>query len=69
MKFEQALEAMRNGKHVKREHWNHPEPSTLFITSAPGGKAIAISPCEGVFSTWLPGYSDLLAEDWQVFGE
>ena len=67
MRFGQALEELLNGKRIKRDGWNQPVNSHLILATAGSHhKFIAVVVNTDVITNWLPGQSDLLADDWVI---
>ena len=82
MTFGQAIEAMKQGKMVRRAGWNGKnqwiELATNISYISPmgavcnvnheqmGNKAIAFVGTSGVQLGWLASQADMLSEDWQI---
>jgi hypothetical protein len=78
MKFGEAIEAMKEGKRVRRQGWNGKgmwlvliEPCNAMHESSAG--AFAMQPCIGMKTAqggmqpgWLASQTDMLAEDWTI---
>ena len=80
MNFGQAIEALIEGKRVKRAGWNGKNQYVELATSisyknangeiinceheAIGNKALAFIGTSGVQMGWLASQADMLAEDW-----
>lgn len=80
MNFGQAIEALKQGKRVKRKGWNGKKQYIELATAisyvnadgktvnceheAIGNKAIAFVGTSGVQMGWLASQADMLAEDW-----
>lgn len=69
MNFGQALESLKQGKHVTREGWNGADQWLALQTPDEKSKMrrpyIYISPVDGNLVPWVASQSDLLAEDWK----
>lgn len=69
MRFSKALELMRqNAEEVTREDWG---PKVFIGIHTPGGKMntpYLYKYDDGELVPYLPSHVDLLAEDWQIFG-
>lgn len=82
MNFGQAIEALIEGKRVKRAGWNGKNQYVELATSisyknangeiinceheAIGNKALAFIGTSGVQMGWLASQADMLAEDWEI---
>ena len=82
MNFGQAIEALKEGKRVKRAGWNGKNQYVELATSisyknangeiinceheAIGNKALAFIGTSGVQMGWLASQADMLAEDWEI---
>lgn len=82
MNFGQAIEALKEGKRVKRAGWNGKNQYVELATSisyknangeiinceheAIGNKALAFVGTSGVQMGWLASQADMLAEDWEI---
>ncbi len=82
MTFGQAVEAMKNGKKVRRAGWNGKgmyiflaSDSIDFHTKADIGpeRNVFVNPCVVMFTAqgefqpgWLASQADMLSEDWQL---
>lgn len=80
--FGQAIEALKEGKRVKRAGWNGKNQYVELATSisyknangeiinceheAIGNKALAFVGTSGVQMGWLASQADMLAEDWEI---
>lgn len=84
MNFGQAIEALKEGKRVKRAGWNGKNQYVELATNisyknvngeiinceheAIGNNALAFVGTSGVQMGWLASQADMLAEDWEVIG-
>ena len=82
MNFGQGIEALKEGKRVKRAGWNGKNQYVELATSisyknangeiinceheAIGNKALAFVGTSGVQMGWLASQADMLAEDWKI---
>ena len=82
MEFGEAIQCMKQGKHVTRSGWNGKKQYIELATNisyvnaagetinaehdAIGNKAIAFVGTSGVQLGWLASQADMLAEDWCV---
>ena len=68
MNFGEALEELKQGRHVARKGWNgkgmHIELWDLDHLNLE--KFLTIKNIVGSFNTWVPSISDLLAGDWVI---
>lgn len=84
MNFGKAIEALKNGKRVKRAGWNGKNQYIELATNisyknangeiinceheAIGNNALAFVGTSGVQMGWLASQADMLAEDWLIIG-
>lgn len=84
MNFGQAIEALKEGKRVKRAGWNGKNQYVELATNisyknvngeiinceheAIGNNALAFVGTSGVQMGWLASQADMLAEDWLIIG-
>ena len=84
MDFGKAIEALKNGKRVKRAGWNGKNQYIELATNisyknangeiinceheAIGNNALAFVGTSGVQMGWLASQADMLAEDWLIIG-
>lgn len=83
MTFGLAVEALKMGKRVTRPSWNgkgmwlvmvgvgHYDVGIKTLGESRGDLApwIGMNTAQGLFTPWAPAQSDVLAEDWQMYGE
>lgn len=74
MNIGQAIEAMKNNKHVRRAGWNG-KGMFLFLEDQYNRRGFLYEPCIVMYTAqgqyqpgWLASQSDLLATDWEVVG-
>lgn len=72
MNFSQALDALKEQKHLRRAGWGRPgmrvymvPPSTYEGISVGATLVLAISD-ESIQPGWVASMGDLFADDWQV---
>lgn len=68
MNFSQALEAIKEGKKVKRAHWGgywKKEEFELYGTNEDGEMIVAFLTDKSIAPA-TPYQADLLAEDWEI---
>lgn len=66
MKFEQALEAMREGQEITREEFEEDKTLMMFESVNASRKIIQVIRRGADFRTWYPSQTDILAEDFQT---
>ena len=82
MNFDEALNAVKNGKKAKRSGWNGKDQFIELATNVSfvrpngevvnvnhkdmGNEAIAFHGTSGIQLGWLASQSDMLSEDWEV---
>lgn len=66
MNFSEALEALKNKKHVRQKDWRNKGYLHANFISDDDFKIIMI--CEGISYKfpWWPQYSNLTANDWEI---
>lgn len=68
--FGWALQKLRQGNSVSREHWNGPGQKLTLQTPDENSKMtlpyIFIQTVQGDLVPWLASQTDMLAEDWVV---
>lgn len=83
MTFGLAIEALKMGKRVTRPSWNGKGMWLVFVgpghydvgVKTVGDAQVELAPwigmltAQGKFTPWAPAQSDVLAEDWQLYGE
>lgn len=83
MTFGLAIEALKQGKRITRPSWNGKGMWLVFVgpghydvgVKTVGDSQVDLAPwigmltAQGKFTPWAPAQSDVLAEDWQLYGE
>lgn len=67
MKFEKALQELRNGNKVARKAWDQQTRLQLFLSVDGSASMIQRIRRRGEFSPWLPQQEDILADDYELF--
>lgn len=72
MKFGKALDALVDGKRIKRSGWNGKD-QLVYMQSFKGGPYEGMQPCFVLHNAqglnqpgWIPSMGDLLASDWEI---